>query len=95
MKALSTTSCEGETSKIADVIESDCAPMSYLMSDQFKINRLLENLYCHFLFCVLNATSGDFTKGTTPDDFQYFIFWSFAAQNTIFIPLNRKDGEKL
>lgn len=71
-----------------------CAPKSYLMSDQFKMNWILKNLDCNFLFCFLNLTSGNLSKGTITNDFQNFIFLSCAAQNTFFIPFS-KDGEKV
>lgn len=85
---------KNNTSKPQTIKNIRCAPKSYLMSDQFKINRILKNLYCNFLFCFLNLTSGNLSKGTITNDFQNFIFLSWAAQDTFFIPFC-KDGEKV
>lgn len=56
----------------------------YLISGQFKIIWIFEELYCNFLFCFLSLTLGNITIVTGTNDFQYFICMSSTAQNIVF-----------
>lgn len=87
MKTLNTTSLEGRTpNDVKDpVLKINHAAEPKLISGNFKMSRMLENLHCHFLFCSPISTLSNFIKGPATNDFQDLVFLSCTAQN-IFIP---------